>query len=98
MNIGDKLKINGRLIRRSERRPINDYGFTQAWKVWKPKETKEIEVYFLGFRTLSNGKLYYDSDAGYMYGAEEYIKGIMVTKGVYSAPFFVTESQITDKP
>ena len=92
MKVGDKVIVSGKLNRqvcykRSTRR-----------KVWKRIEfvnTSGIDAIFLGYRTVSDGSSYWESECGYIYEPESHKKVALVMRlDGRTNPFYATLNDV----
>jgi len=66
-------------------------------KVWENIDcVKEIEVYFLGYRTLKNGHVNYDYDEGVTFEPDESLRACLVIVNEKENPFYVLEKDLKD--
>ena len=71
MKFGDTITVETKLVRHSTHKD------NQRWKEWGVVLIEPIECLFLGYRHISNGKIWYDSD-GIVYCPKEYKKVSLV--------------------
>lgn len=77
MKPGDKIKITARLERDNEIRET-EKGLDRWFKFWQQDDfDPPKDGFFLGYRTVSNGFVYYSSE-GNNYEPKEYIKVCLV--------------------
>jgi len=89
--IGQKIIITSYL----KRVKIRGNYHTRTRKVWQEvKLNKEIEVYVIGLRSLSNGWIDYMGEEGTIYNADNWIKTILVVKNLYSKPFPISTNYL----
>lgn len=89
MKFGDRIKISNKLIRLCKYEGT-DYNATE-YKFWYRLPLKEVEVIFLGTRTLTNGIRRYDSEEGWSYSPKEKIKAMLVCMNERTSPFYAIE-------
>ncbi len=71
MNFGDTITVETKLVRHST------YKGHQLWKEWGVTLIKPTKCLFLGYRHISNGKIWRDSD-GIEYTPKEHMKVALV--------------------
>jgi len=71
--------------------------FRQRMKVWDEVELKEPKtVKVIGLRTLSNGRIDYDSEAGNMYTPKKFFQAWLVVESLSKKPYHVPYTQLFD--
>jgi len=82
MKIGQKVKIKGFIQRNNGK--------------WKPVTTRPSDAIWIGWRTLSNGKVYYSKawDDPTTYHPEEYFRAELVVFHERQKPVFVLPDQV----
>ena len=74
MKTGDRIIVSCKLVRRETYVKEG----TTRYKKWVLKTFHPKDGIFLGYRTISNGRTYYEQEAGYIYTPEFYHKVALV--------------------
>lgn len=86
--LGEKIKINHHLVRSKQRRPTEN-GWSRPYREWvKRSFLSEREVVVVGIRTLHNGSIMNDTDAGNIFTSEESFKAYLVVDSLNRKPFY----------
>jgi hypothetical protein len=90
IEFGGWVSFHQELKRRHETR-YSDKIHPAYWRVWKPTKLKDDPRFgiFIGTRTLQNGYVDYDYDAGNIFVPKEYVTVALVCCGPRSNPIYV---------
>jgi hypothetical protein len=83
MNIGDKIIIDYKLIRKA------NYRENPTKKYWHKKQIKETEAYIIGVRNISDGYVTNEYEVGMIYNQLKYHKAFLVVVNINQNPFYV---------
>jgi hypothetical protein len=68
-------------------------------KIWKQSDFKREDCIFLGYRTIKNGSICYDSEYGNYFVPSEYIRVMLVSINAKENPIYVPlEQEVEDGP
>jgi hypothetical protein len=88
IKLGDSVTFSIVLVRKEQYVQKDVYRKTRR-KVWANKHVPETTGIIVGKRTLSNGNTSYDSDAGWMYAADEYFPAYLVAFDLKKSPVLI---------
>ncbi len=99
MKTGDKITVQSRLRRcQGSRQYGKNTPYNRRYKSWQAVDLLPCEVLFLGYRTLSNGWTDWESECGYIYEHDKYIKAALVIRlDGRSNPFYVSREGLTNE-
>lgn len=96
LKFGDVVIIPSRLLRTAEQR--RDETQINWWKVWKVKPyPKPRTGILIGFRTLSNGAIWYGGDEGIVYTPKDFTKAALVALDSKTKPVLVRLEDVTNE-
>lgn len=87
IKLGQPISFSIVFVRREEWKK-GEY-LTTRRKVWGHKQVSETTGIIIGKRTLSNGNTHHDSEAGWMYAADEYFPAYIVAFDLKRSPVLV---------
>lgn len=90
MELGQKIKINSCLERKQLYSDRNSIGFRDWLREWVEVPLKEErEVIVVDRRSLSNGRVDRDSEAGNLYTPKTYLSALLVVGNLREKPFYI---------
>ena len=82
----EKITVNHKLVRKSVIKEEKNHRYRR--KEWQSESIEKTDVYVLGKRTLSNGRVGYYSDH-IKYHPQDYIHAFLVIKDENTNPFYI---------
>ena len=100
---GERVNVLEKLVRKHATRPQEAQHNTKhwvnnqnrQWRVWKSYPCVRRNCIFLGYRTLRNGPISYDSEEGCTFNTKEHFKAALVALGPKEKPVYIPLDCIT---
>lgn len=86
MKLGDKVTVSAVLHRRQEHTHDHKWGVRKFWDAWEITPRTGL---YIGGRTLSNGRRWYEDEAGAVYEPESYFRAALVVFSGREKPVLV---------
>lgn len=102
LQLGDRVLFFAHLKRGNElvENPPGSLYKKRRRKIWKeipisPEWNKSLTGVVVGIRTLSNGGVHYEEEAGNIFSPEEYFQAYMIVYNLHRKPVFVLPETLT---
>lgn len=89
VTLGQRLTVCAKLVRKQKLHKPHQYLNDDYDAFWKIVPIAVIDVIVIGMRTLSNGNVEYDSEAGPLYTPTEWFTALLVVQSLHRKPFYV---------
>lgn len=102
LQLGDRVLFFSnleRVVEKVKNPPVSIY-LHHKEKVWKntplsPEWNKSLTGIVIGIRTLQNGGLHWEEEAGYLFSPKEYFQAYLVSYNLHRKPVFVLPEFLT---